>query len=271
MESEQLFGSSTPYRNSYNSITSASSDEELLDGAGVVMDFHTTEDDNLLDGDASPGRTPGWSGRSCGELPRTSPPLIPPPSLWSYQPLQEKCLRGPLLPHLKHSTLPLAPPSHYLLCSSAVPYQLFCSCHSVLVILSPQFRTHCPVLTVLYLAFSNCHSVPTIPYPSSRTYGYIPAALYLPFCSRHFVPAVPCLPFCFRKPIYAVLYPLFRTCHSVPPTPYLLFCICCSTPPCLRSALFSWLFLSIFIHAVYPVFLIHGLPDFLFLCCSMHM
>ncbi|KAJ8390300.1 hypothetical protein AAFF_G00108690, partial [Aldrovandia affinis] len=53
MESEQLFGSA-PYRNSYNSITSASSDEELLDGAGVVMDFHTTEDDNLLDGDASP-------------------------------------------------------------------------------------------------------------------------------------------------------------------------------------------------------------------------
>ncbi|KAF3837202.1 hypothetical protein F7725_004666, partial [Dissostichus mawsoni] len=43
-------------RNSYNSIASASSDEELLDGAGAVMDFHTTEDDNLLDGDAaSPG------------------------------------------------------------------------------------------------------------------------------------------------------------------------------------------------------------------------
>ncbi len=54
MESEQLF--SRGYgRSSYNSITSASSDEELLDGAGVVMDFHTTEDDNLLDGDASPG------------------------------------------------------------------------------------------------------------------------------------------------------------------------------------------------------------------------
>ncbi|KAJ8262134.1 hypothetical protein GJAV_G00162730 [Gymnothorax javanicus] len=65
MESEQLFSSGTPYRNSYNSITSASSDEELLDGAGIVMDFHTTEDDNLLDGDTSPGRKPGWTGRSC--------------------------------------------------------------------------------------------------------------------------------------------------------------------------------------------------------------
>ncbi|XP_067303286.1 H(+)/Cl(-) exchange transporter 3 isoform X1 [Pseudorasbora parva] len=54
MESEQLFNRGYG-RNSYNSITSASSDEELLDGAGVIMDFHTTEDDNLLDGDASPG------------------------------------------------------------------------------------------------------------------------------------------------------------------------------------------------------------------------
>ncbi|XP_016091558.1 H(+)/Cl(-) exchange transporter 3 [Sinocyclocheilus grahami] len=54
MESEQLFNKGYG-RNSYNSITSASSDEELLDGAGVIMDFHTTEDDNLLDGDASPG------------------------------------------------------------------------------------------------------------------------------------------------------------------------------------------------------------------------
>lgn len=54
MESEQLFNRGY-CRNSYNSITSASSDEELLDGAGVIMDFHTTEDDNLLDGDASPG------------------------------------------------------------------------------------------------------------------------------------------------------------------------------------------------------------------------
>ncbi|CAM4513917.1 unnamed protein product [Leuciscus chuanchicus] len=53
MESEQLFTRGYG-RNSYNSITSASSDEELLDGAGVIMDFHTTEDDNLLDGDASP-------------------------------------------------------------------------------------------------------------------------------------------------------------------------------------------------------------------------
>ncbi|KAA0722978.1 H(+)/Cl(-) exchange transporter 3 [Triplophysa tibetana] len=53
MESEQLFNRGYG-RNSYNSITSASSDEELLDGAGVIMDFHTTEDDNLLDGDASP-------------------------------------------------------------------------------------------------------------------------------------------------------------------------------------------------------------------------
>uniref|UniRef100_A0A4W4GDX8 Chloride channel protein n=1 Tax=Electrophorus electricus TaxID=8005 RepID=A0A4W4GDX8_ELEEL len=56
MESEQLFNRGY-CRNSYNSITSASSDEELLDGAGVIMDFHTTEDDNLLDGDASPGKT----------------------------------------------------------------------------------------------------------------------------------------------------------------------------------------------------------------------
>ncbi|XP_050801287.1 H(+)/Cl(-) exchange transporter 3 isoform X6 [Gopherus flavomarginatus] len=54
MESEQLFRRGY-YRNSYNSITSASSDEELLDGAGVIMDFQTSEDDNLLDGDASVG------------------------------------------------------------------------------------------------------------------------------------------------------------------------------------------------------------------------
>lgn len=57
MESEQLFNRNGYYRNGYNSITSASSDEELLDGTGVVMDFHTSEDDNLLDGDTtSPGR-----------------------------------------------------------------------------------------------------------------------------------------------------------------------------------------------------------------------
>jgi len=55
MESEQLFHRGY-YRNSYNSITSASSDEELLDGAGVIMDFQTSEDDNLLDGDASMGK-----------------------------------------------------------------------------------------------------------------------------------------------------------------------------------------------------------------------
>uniref|UniRef100_A0A3B3V829 Chloride channel protein n=1 Tax=Poecilia latipinna TaxID=48699 RepID=A0A3B3V829_9TELE len=55
MESEQLYHRGY-CRNSYNSIASASSDEELLDGAGIIMDFHTTEDDNLLDGDAaSPG------------------------------------------------------------------------------------------------------------------------------------------------------------------------------------------------------------------------
>jgi len=59
MESEQLYHRGY-CRNSYNSIASASSDEELLDGAGVIMDFHTTEDDNLLDGDAaSPGRAYG--------------------------------------------------------------------------------------------------------------------------------------------------------------------------------------------------------------------
>uniref|UniRef100_A0A673LV73 Chloride channel protein n=1 Tax=Sinocyclocheilus rhinocerous TaxID=307959 RepID=A0A673LV73_9TELE len=63
MESEQLFNRGFG-RNSYNSITSASSDEELLDGAGVIMDFHTTEDDNLLDGDASPGTAGGGAGAS---------------------------------------------------------------------------------------------------------------------------------------------------------------------------------------------------------------
>ncbi|KAK5893388.1 hypothetical protein CgunFtcFv8_006264 [Champsocephalus gunnari] len=67
MESEQLYHRGY-CRNSYNSIASASSDEELLDGAGAVMDFHTTEDDNLLDGDAaSPGRENG----------NASPLLIP--------------------------------------------------------------------------------------------------------------------------------------------------------------------------------------------------
>ncbi|KAG8134765.1 hypothetical protein E2320_007860 [Naja naja] len=56
MESEQLFHRGY-YRNSYNSITSASSDEELLDGAGVIMDFQTSEDDNLLDGDICIGES----------------------------------------------------------------------------------------------------------------------------------------------------------------------------------------------------------------------
>lgn len=55
MESEQLFHRGY-YRNSYNSITSASSDEELLDGAGAIMDFQTSEDDNLLDGDTAVGK-----------------------------------------------------------------------------------------------------------------------------------------------------------------------------------------------------------------------
>lgn len=55
MESEQLFHRGY-YRNSYNSITSASSDEELLDGVGVIMDFQTSEDDNLLDGDTAVGK-----------------------------------------------------------------------------------------------------------------------------------------------------------------------------------------------------------------------
>lgn len=55
MESEQLFRRGY-CRNSYNSITSASSDEELLDGAGVIMDFQTSEDDNLLDGDTAVGK-----------------------------------------------------------------------------------------------------------------------------------------------------------------------------------------------------------------------
>ena len=55
MESEQLFHRGY-CRNSYNSITSVSSDEELLDGAGVIMDFQTSEDDNLLDGDTAVGK-----------------------------------------------------------------------------------------------------------------------------------------------------------------------------------------------------------------------
>ncbi|CAL8378340.1 unnamed protein product [Boreogadus saida] len=60
MESEQLYSRGycrTGY-SSYNSITSASSDEELLDSAGATMDFHTTEDDNLLDGDAASSPVP---------------------------------------------------------------------------------------------------------------------------------------------------------------------------------------------------------------------
>ncbi|CAL8383835.1 unnamed protein product [Arctogadus glacialis] len=72
MESEQLYSRGycrTGY-SSYNSITSASSDEELLDSAGATMDFHTTEDDNLLDGDtaSSPGSGRGVSGL-CHSLP----------------------------------------------------------------------------------------------------------------------------------------------------------------------------------------------------------
>lgn len=74
MESEQLYHRGYS-RNSYNSIASASSDEELLDGAGVVMDFHTTEDDNLLDGDAA---SPGRGHRKYGYL-------IPPHLLSSSQ------------------------------------------------------------------------------------------------------------------------------------------------------------------------------------------
>lgn len=64
MESEQLFHRGY-YRNSYNSITSASSDEELLDGAGVIMDFQTSEDDNLLDGDTVVGKFGIASLRIC--------------------------------------------------------------------------------------------------------------------------------------------------------------------------------------------------------------
>lgn len=85
MESEQLYHRGY-CRNSYNSIASASSDEELLDGAGVIMDFHTTEDDNLLDGDAaSPGREygiPPNASPSCligpFELPLRDPGLTTP-------------------------------------------------------------------------------------------------------------------------------------------------------------------------------------------------
>lgn len=75
MESEQLYHRGY-CRNSYNSIASASSDEELLDGAGVIMDFHTTEDDNLLDGDAaSPGREHGILPPAV----RLVPSVLPPP------------------------------------------------------------------------------------------------------------------------------------------------------------------------------------------------
>ncbi|EQB77792.1 hypothetical protein CB1_000449044 [Camelus ferus] len=52
MESEQLFHGGS-YRNSYNSITRVSGDEELSDGAGVIMDFQTSEDDSLVDRDAA--------------------------------------------------------------------------------------------------------------------------------------------------------------------------------------------------------------------------
>lgn len=76
MESEQLYHRGY-CRNSYNSIASASSDEELLDGAGVIMDFHTTEDDNLLDGDAaSPGREYGIPNISLSSLVLLSIPII---------------------------------------------------------------------------------------------------------------------------------------------------------------------------------------------------
>lgn len=76
MESEQLYHRGY-CRNSYNSIASASSDEELLDGAGVIMDFHTTEDDNLLDGDAaSPGREYGIRNTSPSCLVLLSFPII---------------------------------------------------------------------------------------------------------------------------------------------------------------------------------------------------
>ncbi|ROL46727.1 H(+)/Cl(-) exchange transporter 3 [Anabarilius grahami] len=100
MESEQLFNRGYG-RNSYNSITSASSDEELLDGAGVIMDFHTTEDDNLLDGDASPEETEDYSGTD-------SMPVAPcyPSTLWTVYPIawgwemlasasvEQSCLNG---------------------------------------------------------------------------------------------------------------------------------------------------------------------------------
>lgn len=63
MESEQLFHRGY-YRNSYNSIRSASSDEELLDGAGAIMDFQTSEDDTLLDGDTAVGKC-GMTTENC--------------------------------------------------------------------------------------------------------------------------------------------------------------------------------------------------------------
>lgn len=89
MESEQLYHRGY-CRNSYNSIASASSDEELLDGAGVIMDFHTTEDDNLLDGDAAS------PGREYGILPNTSPSsFIGPKSASLELPLHDPGLMNP--------------------------------------------------------------------------------------------------------------------------------------------------------------------------------
>lgn len=96
MESEQLYHRGY-CRNSYNSIASASSDEELLDGAGVIMDFHTTEDDNLLDGDAaSPGREYGklfssaFIGQNLDIL--SFPSRIPRPSFpWTLSELPHRC------------------------------------------------------------------------------------------------------------------------------------------------------------------------------------
>ncbi|XP_023681177.1 H(+)/Cl(-) exchange transporter 3 isoform X4 [Paramormyrops kingsleyae] len=73
MESEQLFNRGYG-RSSYNSIASGSSDEELLDGAGVIMDFRTTDDDSLLDGDASPGNN--YNMVNGGNTPSSSTHLL---------------------------------------------------------------------------------------------------------------------------------------------------------------------------------------------------
>ncbi|CAL8377954.1 unnamed protein product [Gadus morhua 'NCC'] len=100
MESEQLYSRGycrTGY-SSYNSITSASSDEELLDSAGATMDFHTTEDDNLLDGDAASSPGSGqWRGGD-GEKTHLNLVSSPPPNPYTTHPQRKATGSGWDLP-----------------------------------------------------------------------------------------------------------------------------------------------------------------------------